>query len=74
MKTYALILLLGAPVAFAHSNGHELNIPKDCEKLPGTATSGERRTCIMCVARPAKHHYHPDYPAGNRCRPTDGKP
>lgn len=20
------------------------------------------------------HHYHPDYPAGNRCRPDDGKP
>jgi hypothetical protein len=26
------------------------------------------------VTRPKKHHYHPDYPAGERCRPDDGKP
>ena len=49
----------------------------DCEKLPGTATTGERGGCLACIARNTaaqKWHYHPDYPAGNRCRPDDGKP
>jgi hypothetical protein len=26
------------------------------------------------VQRPKPHHYHPDYPAGDRCRPDNGKP
>jgi hypothetical protein len=72
----AAIGLLGglAPLAFAHDTGHESRTTADCEKLPGTAAAGERAQCLKCVARPVKHHYHPDYPAGNRCRPDDGKP
>jgi len=70
----AAILLCGAPIALAHSNGHESRTPAECERLPGTAAVGERAQCLKCVARPVKHHYHPDYPAGERCRPDDGKP
>jgi hypothetical protein len=64
-------------VAIAHSTGHESRTSADCEKLPGTATTGERAGCLACIARNTasqKFHYHPDYPAGNRCRPDDGKP
>ena len=64
-------------VAIAHSNGHESRTVSDCEKLPGTATTGERAGCLACIQRNTaaqKWHYHPDYPAGNRCRPDDGKP
>jgi hypothetical protein len=68
------LLAVGAPLAFGHSNGHESRTPAECERLPGTATGGERGACLKCVSRKAKHHYHPDYPAGNRCRPDDGKP
>ncbi len=74
MGAGALMLAMSAPFAFAHSNGHESRTPAECERLPGTATEGERAQCLKCVARPVKHHYHPDYPAGNRCRPDDGKP
>jgi hypothetical protein len=63
-----------APIATAHDNGHESRTAAQCERLPGTAEAGERAQCLKCVARPVKHHYHPDYPAGNRCRPDDGKP
>ena len=69
-----LLLTLGAPLAFAHSNGHESRTVADCEKLPGTAGAGERSHCLTCVQNPVKHHYHPDYPPGKRCRPDDGKP
>ena len=68
-------LLFGAPmVGFGHDNGHESRTPAQCERLPGTQAVGERAQCLRCVTRPAKHHYHPDYPAGQRCRPDDGKP
>jgi hypothetical protein len=70
----AAVVLAGAPIALAHSNGHESRTAAECERLPGTATAGERGNCLKCIARPVKHHYHPDYPAGNRCRPDDGKP
>ena len=68
------MLVIGMPLAIGHSNGHESRTPAECEKLPGTATTGERGQCLACVQRPVKHHYHPDYPAGKRCRPDDGKP
>ncbi len=68
------LLLAAMPIALAHDTGHESRTPADCEKLPGTAKTGERGACLACVARKAKHHYHPDYPAGNRCRPDNGKP
>jgi hypothetical protein len=70
----ALLLAGSAPFAFAHSTGHESRTVEECERLPGTATEGERGHCLQCVQRPKKHHYHPDYPAGNRCRPDDAKP
>ncbi len=70
----AAAILLVAPIAFAHSNGHESRTVAECERLPGTAKDGERGHCLECVQRPVKHHYHPDYPAGKRCRPDDGKP
>lgn len=58
----------------AHSNGHESRTPAQCERLPGTEREGERAQCLRCVSRPRPHHYHPDYPAGQRCRPDDGRP
>lgn len=63
-----------APMALGHSNGHESRTVAECERLPGTAKAGERAQCLQCVSRPVKHHYHPDYPAGSRCRPDNGKP
>ena len=72
-----LFAVLGAPLASAHSTGHESRTQADCEKLPGDAKTGERAACLACIGRntdKAKFHYHPDYPAGNRCRPDDGKP
>jgi hypothetical protein len=65
-------LAFAAPL-WAHSTGHESRTPQQCELLPGTNSEGERGQCLKCVARPKKH-YHPDYPAGKRCRPDDGKP
>lgn len=70
----ALTLCGLGTVAFAHSNGHESRTTADCERLPGTAAAGERAACLACVARKVKSHYHPDYPAGDRCRLDDGKP
>ena len=67
-------LAVGMPLAIGHDNGHESRTVAQCEKLPGTAKTGERGQCLACVTRPVKHHYHPDYPAGKRCRPDDGKP
>jgi hypothetical protein len=67
-------LAVGMPLAIGHSNGHESRTIADCEKLPGTAKEGERGHCLECIARPVKHHWHPDYPVGKRCRPDDGKP
>ena len=46
----------------------------ECERLPGTATSGERAQCISCVQRKDKHHDHPDDKSGERCRPDNDKP
>jgi hypothetical protein len=68
---------VASPIAFAHSTGHESRTSGDCEKLPGDAKTGERAFCSACIGRntdKAKFHYHPDYPAGDRCRPDDGKP
>jgi hypothetical protein len=67
-------VLIGSSFVWAHSNGHESRTPAECERLPGSAKEGERAQCLRCVSRPKPHHYHPDYPAGNRCRPDDGKP
>jgi hypothetical protein len=67
-------LLVGQSRTLAHSNGHESRTPAQCERLPGTEREGERAQCLACVSRPKPHHYHPDYPAGQRCRPDDGKP
>jgi hypothetical protein len=74
MGAGGLLLALSAPFALAHSNGHESRTPAQCERLPGTQMEGERGACLKCVTRPKPHHYHPDYPAGERCRPDDGKP
>jgi hypothetical protein len=67
------MLLVGAPVAFAHSDGKEARKVADCERLPGTASAGERGQCLKCVQRPQKHHYHPDAVPGARCLPEDHK-
>jgi len=68
------VWLGAAVVTFSHNTGHESRTPAQCELLPGTATGGERGQCLRCVTRPKPHHYHPDYPAGNRCRPDNGQP
>lgn len=70
----ALALSLGGSAAFAHDTGHESRSVTDCEKLPGTGKKGLRGACLRCVQRPKKHHFHPDYPGGRRCRPDNGKP
>jgi hypothetical protein len=41
--------------------------PHEAGRAPGLQTS-------TCVTRPLKHHFHPDYPPGARCRPDNGKP
>ena len=64
----ALLGLVGT--GFCHSTGHESRTVAQCERLP----TPERQHCVKCVTRPVKHHYHPDYPAGARCRPDNGKP
>lgn len=79
LKSLAFVIavgaVMGAPtLVVAHSNGHESRTVAECERLPGTADKGERAQCLRCVSRPRPHHYHPDYPGGNRCRPDDGKP
>jgi hypothetical protein len=67
--------LVGAGAVLAHSTGHESRTAADCEKLPGTASRGERGNCLKCVQRPkGKWHFHPDYPKGKRCRSDNGKP
>jgi hypothetical protein len=71
----ALLGIVSFPVlALAHSTGHESRTVAECERLPGTQMEGERAQCLKCVTRPVKHHYHPDYPRGERCRPDNGKP
>lgn len=64
----ALLGLVGT--GFGHSTGHESRTVAQCQRLP----TAERGHCIQCVQRPVKHHFHPDYPAGARCRPDNGKP
>ena len=66
----ALVSGIAIPHAMSHSTGHESRIVAQCERLP----TPERQACISCVKRPLKHHYHPDYPPGARCRPDNGKP
>ena len=85
MKTFklfatALVMagsLLISPSLVAHNTGHEIRTTAGCVKLPGTAKTGERGGCLACIERNRgkdKMHYHPDYPAGSRCRPDNGKP
>jgi hypothetical protein len=68
------LLTVVSPRVLAHQTGHESRSVEDCEKLPGTADAGERGQCLKCVQRSIKHHYHPDYPSSERCRPDNGKP
>jgi hypothetical protein len=72
--TAAFLTGSAIPLALGHDNGHEARTPAQCERLPGTQVMGERGNCLKCVSRPAKHHFHPDYPPGERCRPDNGKP
>ncbi len=72
-----LVAAASSPVTLAHSTGHESRTAAECERLPGTAKEGERAGCLACVGRnnaKMKYHFHPEYPAGNRCRPDNGKP
>lgn len=74
-KFSAVLVITGLLVGISanvlgHSTGHESRTVGQCERLP----SPERQNCIRCVTRPAKHHFHPDYPPGARCRPDNGKP
>lgn len=65
--------------AQAHSTGKEIRLDKvgttsGCNKLTGTAKTGDRANCIKCLKRQAPHHYHTENPEGKRCRPDDGRP
>ena len=62
--------LVASSLAWAHNTGHESRTVAQCEHLP----TPERAACIACVTRERAHHYHPDYPAGTRCRPDNGRP
>lgn len=62
--------LTGLTYVSSHPTGHESRTIAQCEKLP----TPERQACLSCVNRALKHHYHPDYPPGARCRPDNGKP
>ncbi|MDE0854202.1 MAG: hypothetical protein OSA97_07245 [Nevskia sp.] len=62
-----------APVQ-AHDAKDAKRTPAECETLPGDQKTGERAQCLACIERKEKHHYHSEYPPGNRCRPDDGKP
>ena len=68
----AWVFLVGCAggIALAHSTGHESRTVGECEKLP----TPERGHCVECVQRKRPHHFHPDLPPGDRCRPDDGKP
>lgn len=66
----AFALLGFASLASGHNTGHESRTVAQCERLP----TPERQQCVQCVSRPLRHHYHPDYPAGSRCRPDNGRP
>jgi hypothetical protein len=70
----ATACLVSGSVALAHNTGHESRTRAECERLPGTTTTGERANCLACISRQGKWHYHSDYAAGNRCRPDDGSP
>ena len=75
LSTLLLGATLAAGAAFAHNTGHESRTPAQCQLLPGTEVAGERGNCLRCVTRTDGHwHFHPDYPAGNRCRPDNGQP
>jgi hypothetical protein len=63
-----------AGFALAHSTGQEIRTVAACQRLPGTEQAGERANCIRCVTRPRPHHFHPEFPPGERCRPDNGKP
>lgn len=74
-KMFVAYTLAGLVAGFSatvlgHSTGHESRAPAQCQRLP----TPERQACLQCVSRPLKHHYHPDYPPGARCRPDNGKP
>ncbi|MFO0626066.1 MAG: hypothetical protein U0325_10655 [Polyangiales bacterium] len=63
--------LLGfATLASGHPTGREVRSLAQCQRLP----MPERGPCSQCVSRPLRHHYHPDYPPGARCRPDNGRP
>ncbi len=68
----ALVVLLSPTerVASAHATGTELRTAAQCSSLQGPL----RGHCLECVARPRPHHFHPDVPAGERCRADNGKP
>ncbi|MFO0650853.1 MAG: hypothetical protein U0326_31805 [Polyangiales bacterium] len=67
-----VIFALGtvSSLAWAHSTGHESRTVAQCGRLP----TPERQQCLQCVTRAIRHHYHPDYPPGARCRPDNGRP
>lgn len=74
-KLFVAYVISGLVIGFSanvlgHSTSHESRTVAQCERLP----TPERQNCINCVSRPAKHHFHPDYPPGERCRPDNGKP
>jgi hypothetical protein len=73
MAALALALSLPALPAAAHSTGHEARTAADCRKLDGPQ-EGLRESCEKCVANPKPHHFHPDLPPGQRCRPDEPKP
>lgn len=65
------LLTLSLSSATAHRIGQERRTAAGCRTLVKPA---KRDACLVCVARPNPHHYHPGFPKGERCRPNNGRP
>ncbi len=69
----ALTFAIPRGVAAAAGGAHVSRTTADCEKLPGTANTGERGGCLTCVrtAGGGKYYFDPAMPAGDKCRPNN---
>ena len=70
LSTLLAAIALTSTPARAHSTGSEARAPHQCQQR----AKNHLQDCLKCVKRPAKHHFHPDYPANTRCRIDNGRP
>lgn len=65
------VVTLASGVVLAHRTGNERRTPAECRALRDPV---RQRQCLVCIARPRPHHYHPLQTEGWRCDPNDGTP